>query len=198
MDKLDKKEQIKEAKDVIDSGGIVIFPTETAYGLAADATNEKAVEKVYEAKNRSRSKGLTTIVSDFDQAKTYGDFSEKERTIIDEFMPGPLTLVADKNQNNELPENLNENFVFRISSSDLAGELASNTPITATSANISGKETSYCVEDISSELKVKVNYILDRGQLEQKPTSSIIELKDDEVIVHREGPITKEDILDRV
>ena len=198
MDKLDKKEQIKEAKDVIDSGGIVVFPTETAYGLAADATNEKAVEKVYEAKNRSRSKGLTTIVSDFDQAKTYGDFSEKERNIIDEFMPGPLTLVADKNQSKELPKNLNEKFVFRISSSKLARKLANNTPITATSANISGKETSFCVEDISSELKIKVDYILNEGQLDQKPTSSIAEVDDDEVIVHREGPITKKDILDKV
>lgn len=190
--------QIEKAKKTIEEGGIVIFPTETAYGIAADATNQEAIEKVYNAKNRPKSKGLTTIVSNLEQAQEFGNLSNLEKKIVEEFMPGPLTLVTNKESNNNLPNNLNEKFVFRISSSPLARELAAKTPITATSANISGESTSYSISDISSELKTATHYILDRGELDKKPTSTIIEVVDNKIIVHRKGLITKQDILEKV
>ena len=185
-------QEFQKAKKVIENGGTVIFPTETAYGIAAEATNEEAVEKVYEMKQRPQSKGLTTIVNSIEQAEKYGDLSEEERKVINEFMPGPLTLVTEKKT--DLPDNLNEKFVFRISSSELARELAEDTPITATSANISGNETSYSVEDISGDLKEKADYIIDRGKLDRSATSTILEIVDGEPVVHREGPIKKEEI----
>jgi len=88
--------EIKEAKKIIEDGGLVVFPTETAYGIAADATNKEAVEKVYKAKHRPREKGITAIVKDIEQAREYGQLSKKEEKLIEEFMPGPLTLVASK------------------------------------------------------------------------------------------------------
>ena len=190
---MDKK--IEKAKKVINEGGVVIFPTETAYGLAADATNEEAVEKVYKMKNRPRNKGLTAIVSSFEVAKKYGDIKESESKIIQKFMPGPLTLVVDK-INSELAENLNSDFVFRISSSGIARELAEVGPITATSANISGKSTSYSIDDIDEALLDKVDYIIDGGVLDDGPTSTIAEVRDsgEGVILHREGPINEEDL----
>ncbi|PSH02018.1 MAG: threonylcarbamoyl-AMP synthase, partial [Nanohaloarchaea archaeon SW_10_44_10] len=84
-------------------------------------------------------------------------------------------------------------FAFRISSSETARKLAENTPITATSANVSGKETSYSVESISLELKKKADYIIDYGELDNGPTSTILELNDG-IKVHREGPIKREEI----
>ena len=187
------EKQIEEAKKVIEKGGIVVFPTETAYGIAANATNSEAVEKVYEAKNRSRSKALTTIVDSRGTAEKYADLSEDERKIIKEFMPGPLTLVTEKKE--RVPDNLNEDFAFRISSGEVASSLAEVGPITATSANISGRETSYSVEDISEELLDKVDYVIDAGEISASPTSTIVELKDsDGVKVHRTGPIKKKEI----
>lgn len=183
--------ELEEAKKVIEEGGTVIFPTETAYGIAADATNEEAVGKVYQLKKRPREKGLTVIVKSLEQAEKYSDLSEDEKKIVEEFMPGPLTLIAEKKDN--LPDNLNEDFAFRISSSETARKLAGNTPITATSANISGKDTSYAVEEISKELREKADYIIDAGELDEGPTSTIAELKD-ELVIHREGPIKKEEI----
>lgn len=183
---------ISRAKEVIENGGTVIFPTETAYGIAADATNKEAVKKVYEIKQRPRSKGLTTIVNSIEQAEKYGDLSEEERKIVEEFMPGPLTLVTEKKT--DLPDNLNEKFVFRISSSELARKLAEDTPITATSANISGNETSYSADDISGELKEKADRIIDRGELEKSPTSTIAEVNNGELLIHREGPIKRPEI----
>lgn len=185
-------DEIEKAKKVIEKSGTVIFPTETAYGIAADVTSEEAVEKVYKLKRRPREKGLTAIVSSLKQAEKYADFSEDEEKIVEEFMPGPLTLVAEKKEN--IPDNLNEKFTFRISSSETARKLAENTPITATSANISGKETSYSIEDISPELKEEADYIIDTGELDQGPTSTIAEINKGELIIHRKGPVKRSEI----
>ena len=183
------EEEIKKAKKVIENGGLVVFPTETAYGIAADATNAFAVEKVYEAKNRPRSKGLTTIVESLETAEKFGNISEEEKNVIGEFMPGPLTLVARKAEG--LPPNLNEDFVFRISSGEIASELSEVGPITATSGNISGEDTSYSIDDISENLLDEVDFVLNDGKLEASETSSIVEINNGEVEVHREGPISK-------
>jgi len=186
------KKQVEEAKKIIKDGGIVVFPTETAYGIAADATNPEAIEKVYQAKNRPKSKGLTAIVNSLDAAKEFSDLSDKEVRLIEEFMPGPLTLVAEKKES--VPENLNTHFAFRISSSDISSKLASSGPITATSANISGNETSYSVEDISNDLLDAADFVIDSGRLDSGPTSTIAEVVDGEVVVHREGPIKKKEL----
>jgi len=187
-------DKLKKAKKVIENGGIVIYPTETAYGIAADATNEEAIEKVYQAKNRPKEKGITTIVKNLEQAKKYGNISEKEEKIIEEFMPGPLTLITSKKESSTLPDNLNKDFVFRISSSKTARELASKTPITATSANISGKNTSYSIESISDKLKNKVDYIIDEGVLDPQPTSTIARIENKNIKIYREGPIAKKEL----
>ncbi len=186
------EKQVEEAKKVIEDGGIVIFPTETAYGIAADARDPEAVEKVYQAKERPKSKGLTAIVDSLETSKEYANLDEKERKIGEEFMPGPLTLVAEKKK--KVPENLNEDFAFRISPSKVSSELASEGPITATSANISGKKTSYSVEDISEQLLEEVDYVIDAGELDPSSTSTIVEVDSGEVVVHREGPIKKHEL----
>ncbi|MFB6216408.1 MAG: L-threonylcarbamoyladenylate synthase [Candidatus Aenigmatarchaeota archaeon] len=187
-----KEPDTRKARKTIEKGGLVVYPTETAYGIAADALNKEAVENVYEAKNRPRNKGLTVIVKNIEQADRYANISEDERKIVESFMPGPLTLIVEKKEN--VPDNLNDKFVFRISSSKIARKLAENGPITATSANISGEDTSYSVEDISEDLLDKVDYVLDAGLLEEGPTSTIVEIIDSEVTVHREGPIKKKEI----
>lgn len=186
------KVNLKEARNRLEKGEIVVFPTETAYGIAADARNSEAVEEVYEAKQRPRSKGLTAIVSSLEQAEKYGELTEKEKKLVKEFMPGPLTLVTEKKEG--IAENMNEQFVFRISSGETARKLAENFPITATSANISGEPTSYSVEDISDELLEKVDGVIDEGELESGPTSTIAELDNGELLIHREGPVKKSDI----
>jgi len=189
-----EKDDIEKAKKAIENGGLVIFPTETAYGIAADATNPFAVEKVFAAKQRPKSKGLTTIVDSLETAEEYGDLSENEKKIIEEFMPGPITLVARKKQG--LPPTLNEDFVFRVSSGKIASKLSEVGPITATSANISGESTSYSIEDISQELLEEVDYVLDAGELDASETSSIIEVNNSQIQVHREGPVSKAELED--
>jgi len=183
---------LEKAKKVINDGGLVVYPTETAYGIAADALNPEAVERVFEAKNRPRDKGLTVIVDSLETVEKYSKLTENERKVVKEFMPGPLTLVVEKKD--VVPNVLNDKFVFRISSGEVADKLAEVGPITATSANISGDETSYSVKDISEELKTSADYVIDTGSLEQKPTSTIAEITAEEITIHREGPIDKDQI----
>jgi tRNA threonylcarbamoyl adenosine modification protein (Sua5/YciO/YrdC/YwlC family) len=182
------------AIEKISEGGIGVFPTETAYGIAADALNEEAVERVYEAKKRPRSKPLTVICSSLEQVEKHAELTENERKLVEEFMPGPLTLVVEKKEH--VPDNLNDKFVFRISSSETARNLAEKNPITATSANISGQETSYSIDDVSDELLETVDFVVDRGELEDGPTSTIAEVKNSEIVIHRRGPVAEEDLLD--
>jgi L-threonylcarbamoyladenylate synthase len=185
---------IETAREQIQNGKTGVFPTETAYGIAANALNEEAVEKVYEAKQRPKSKPLTTICYNMNQVEEHAELTEDERNLIEEFMPGPLTLVVEKK--GHVPDNLNEKFVFRIPGSETARKLAKEGPITATSANISGQSTSYGVDDISEELLEKVDFVLDGGELSDGPTSTIAEVNNGEVVVHREGPVSEEGLRD--
>jgi len=184
--------QLEQAKETIEDEGLIVYPTETAYAIGGNALNEKVIENVYDAKQRPRSKGLTVIVGSLESAEQYSELNNAEKALVEEFMPGPLTLVAEKKDN--IPNSLNDGFVFRISSSPIARELASEGPVIATSANISGEKTSYSVEDISNELLDKVDFVLDKGTLPKGPTSTIAEMKDGEVFIHRKGPISKDEI----
>ena len=183
-------DDLEEAREALSQGGTVIYPTETAYALGCDALNPEAVEKVYELKGRPRSKGLTVIVDSLESARHYADLSEKEVRAVEKLMPGPLTLVAEKKE--EVPDVLNESFVFRISSSPVARELAEG-PIVATSANISGGKTSYSVGEIEQSIRNRVNTVVDRGELPRGPTSTVAEIND-EIKIHRKGPITRKEI----
>lgn len=185
-------EQVEEAKNVVKENDVIVYPTETAYGIGGNALNEEVIDRVYEAKQRPRSKGLTVIVNSLEQAEKYAELNEAEKALIKEFMPGPLTLVAEKKD--EIPDSLNDSFVFRISSSPIARELSEDKPLIATSANISGESTSYSVEDISDELLNKVDFVLDKGRLPKGPTSTIAEIRDGQVFIHREGPISQEEV----
>jgi len=184
--------QTEQAKEVIEKNRVIVYPTETAYGIGGNALNEEVIDRVYEIKQRPRSKGLTVIVSSLEQVEKYAELSNAEKALVEEFMPGPLTLVAEKKDN--VPDALNGSFVFRISSSPIARELAEEYPIIATSANVSGEKTSYSVDDISENLLDKVDFVLDRGRLPRGPTSTIAEIRDGEVFIHREGPISQEEI----
>jgi len=181
-----------ESQQIVEQEGLVIYPTETAYAIGGKALSEEIIDRVYEAKDRARSKGLTVIVDSLETAEEYAELSDAERALVDEFMPGPLTLVAEKKD--KVPDSLNDSFVFRISSSPIARKLSSEKPLIATSANISGERTSYSIDEISDELLEKVDFVLDKGVLPRGPTSTIAEIDEGEVFIHREGPIKQEEL----
>ncbi len=185
---------IDEAVEVLGNGGVVVYPTETCYGIGCDATDEEAVKKVYEAKKRDASKKLTCIVDSLETAEKFCKLSLKEKEVCENFMPGPLTFVAEKTS--ELPDVTNTDFAFRVSSKKVCRKLTEKLgrPIVATSANISGNDNSYSVKEMDEDLLDKVDYVLDGGKLEKNTPSTIAKITDGELKVFREGPVKKDEL----
>ena len=187
------------AADIIKDGGVVIYPTDTAYGIGADILNRKAVDKLNLAKSRHPEKQYTAIVSDVKMAEKFCVLGDSEKRLIKKFMPGPLTLVLSKKD--IVPDFLqNTDFAFRIPDCEVAREICSisGAAITASSANISGEETPYSVDEINPILKENVDLILDAGKLEKKKTSTICRVDEGKVRILREGAIAEKDIVDAV
>lgn len=184
---------LAKCRNRMSEGKYIIYPTETAYGLGTDARSDTGIKKIYEAKKRPRNKGLTCICSSLKQAKKYSNMSSKEEKIVDSLMPGPITLVVEK-RSQRLASNLNDKFAFRIPPKTTCRKLAKDFPITATSANISGKQTSYSPSHIDTKIRQKSSYTINKGKLPEKQVSTVAELKTGDVTIHRKGPVTKQRI----
>ena len=190
---------LEMAADIIKDGGVVIYPTDTAYGIGADILNRKAVDKLNLAKSRHPEKQYTAIVSDVKMAEKFCVLGDSEKRLIKKFMPGPLTLVLSKKD--IVPEYIQKtDFAFRIPDCEVAREICSisGAAITASSANISGEETPYSVDEINPILKENVDLILDAGKLEKKKTSTICRVDEGKVRILRAGAIAEKDIVDAV
>ncbi len=184
---------IEKAAKILKEGGVIIFPTETSYGLAADATNENAITKLVKAKEQPDEKNISIIVSDLEQAKRFGKITPEAETLVKKFMPGPLTLVVEKQYN--VPNVLaDKTIAFRISSNRIATLLckALGNPITATSANLHGRPNIYSGREVIKQFGGRVHMIIDAGELPKNPPSTMYDLINKRVL--RFGPITEQEI----
>ena len=190
--------KIKEAAKSIKNGELVLFPTETVYGIGANALNEKAVNKIFLAKGRAGDNPLIVHISDYymlsDLVQKVGNIEQK---LVDKFWPGPLTIIFDRKRC--IPDNVTaslETVGIRMPANEIARRLIeySKLPIAAPSANISGKPSGTKIEDIIEELDGKVDYILDAGQTDIGVESTVIRVIENKVHILRPGKITVEDI----
>ena len=190
--------KIKEAAKSIKNGELVLFPTETVYGIGANALNEKAVNKIFLAKGRAGDNPLIVHISDYymlsDLVQKVGNIEQK---LVDKFWPGPLTIICDRKRC--IPDNVTaslETVGIRMPANEIARRLIeySKLPIAAPSANISGKPSGTKIEDIIEELDGKVDYILDAGQTDIGVESTVIRDIENKVHIFRPGKITVEDI----
>lgn len=184
----------EKALETLEKGGVVIYPTETCYGIGCDATDKKAVKKVYQAKRRPREKKLTCIIGSLEMAEKYCNLSKNERKLCEKFMPGPLTFIAEKKD--KISDAVNTEFAFRVPGSKTSRRLSEELgkPIIATSANISGNPSRYSVENMSENLLEKVDFVLDQGKLNPTEPSTIAGFKGRKLKVFRGGPITREEL----
>lgn len=184
-------------KEII-SGNIVGLPTETVYGLGANALNENAVLKIYETKDRPKFNPIIVHVyetGDFEKYAT--DIPDEVYKLADKFSPGPITFVLKKRNN--IPDIVtagNDSVGLRIPSHQIFREVLKETtlPIAAPSANRAGKISPTSAEDVLKELDGKINYILDGDRCEIGIESTVISFIDDEIKILRSGFVTKEEI----
>lgn len=176
---------IRLAARVIKAGGVVVYPTDTLYGLGADALDEDAIRKVFELKKRSLSQPLPIAVSNMKMLKDYAVVDEKSEAFIEKFLPGALGVILKKRDN--LPDVLTsglDNVAVRIPDNPVALRLITylEAPITTTSANLSGKAPPISVEEVLSQIR-DVNLILDGGKLESRDPSTIVDLSGEPKVV---------------
>ena len=192
-------DELEEVAEIIRNGGVVIFPTETVYGIGGNALNTETIKKIYEVKKRPSSKPLSILVKDKDEIEKYAQItSEIEKKIIDNFMPGPITLVLKKKEN-IIPEIVtagNDTIGVRIPNNNIIAQVlkSCSLPIAAPSANISGQPSSTKLEDVIDDFNGKVDAMIDGGECTEKVSSTVVQVVDGKVRILREGVITIEDI----
>ena len=191
---------IEKAGELIKQGKIVIFPTETVYGIGTNGLDEEAVKKLYEVKDRPLNKPISLLVSNFDMINQVAkDITEMEYKIMKNFFPGPLTIILNKKSC--VPDILTAkgNTVgIRMPDNEIALKLIelSGVPIATPSANISGRPSGIDIEDIKKDFEGKVDLFIDSGKSKIGNGSTIVKVEDNEIKILRQGIITKEQIED--
>lgn len=188
-------EKIQEAAKIIHNGGIVTFPTETVYGLGANALDEEAVKKIFVAKGRPQDNPLIVHVANKDITPLVKEVPEVARKLINKFWPGPLTIILKKKDliPNITSANL-DTIGIRMPNNDVALKLIelSKKPIAAPSANISGRPSPTDIERCIEDLNGRVDYILGGSKSEVGVESTIVDCTVNPPVVLRPGGITLE------
>ena len=168
---------IHEAINVMADGGVILYPTDTVYGLGANIFDNRAVRRVFEIKQRSFLKPLSILVRDVRAVNLVSKVSLSQREILNNYLPGPYTFILNKRK--IVPRVITSGLSYvgvRVPDCKLACELASILPITTTSANISDDEVLTNPSDILDQLDCKVDMVIDVGDLKSKKASSVIDL----------------------
>ena len=190
--------ELKKPAETIRRGGIVIFPTETVYGIGTNGLDEKAVKKLYELKKRPLNKPISLLVGNMEMIKkvTKG-VNELEYKIMEKFFPGPLTIILKKSQ--LVPDILTANrdtVGIRMPAGKISRKLVeyAGVPIAAPSANISGNPSGTSMEHIQKEFSEGIEFFIDGGKSKLGLASTIVKIENGKPKILRQGSIRKEEI----
>lgn len=191
-------EKLKETAEIIKKGGLVVFPTETVYGLGADATNPEATSKIYTAKGRPSDNPLIIHIATPKDAERYAFLNSAYYLLAEYFMPGPLTVILTSRDTVPLTTRGGLTTVaVRCPENIIARELIklSGVAIAAPSANLSGSPSPTTFEYAYSDMNGRVDAIIDGGDCDFGLESTIVSINsDNSLTLLRPGKITKEDI----
>ncbi len=192
----DDPQAIAEAKQIIHRGGLIAFPTDTVYGVAADPFNPSAIQKLYTAKMRPQEKALPVLIGDFSHLTELVSYvSERARRIAQAFWPGALTIIFPKSA--EVPKELSPfpTIGIRMPKLDFALTLLRETgPLAATSANISDEPNPTTADDVLAQLGGRIDLLLDGGPTPGSQASTILDATGAEIRILRQGSITLAEI----
>ena len=189
-----EKEKIALAAFVIRRGGIVAFPTDTVYGLGVDVFNVEAVKKVYCVKGREEQKPIGILISDERElCDLVGEIPESAKVLMRKFWPGALTLILSAGGVNNLLTSGSGTIGVRIPDSGIALSLIreSGVPVTSTSANLSGRASASCVEEVLGQLDGKIDMVIDGGSLDSSVPSTVVDLTKGDLRILREGKVSR-------
>ena len=189
-------DSLKEINQVLKKDGIIIFPTDTVYGIACDCYSEEGIEKIFSIKRRNLNKPINVLTDSLSKIKMVSkDITAREEQLIKKYMPGDLTIILNKKE--DVPDILTANqktIGVRIPNSTIALKILSNYPhpLATTSVNKSGELAGIEVKDFLNEFKGKVDLIIDGGKCPIGVASTIVKVEKNEINILREGNLKVE------
>ena len=186
------------AVDVLRRGGVVAYPTDTLYGLAADPASNAAVQRLFDVKGRDRSQAIPLVAADLDQARAAARFTPAALRLARAFWPGPLSIVLSAEPwLSRLAVADDGTIAIRVPAQPLARDLAAafGSCLTATSANVSGQPPTASPDGLAT-IGDRVDLLLDGGEAPGGAASTIVEVRDDGVTLLRAGAIAWERVLE--
>ncbi|MEQ9715670.1 MAG: L-threonylcarbamoyladenylate synthase [Candidatus Asgardarchaeia archaeon] len=189
---------LKNVKKVFDDGGVIVYPTDTVYGVGGNPYNIHAVKKVFDIKKRPYDKGLPILSNSLEILEKIVEFNDKARTLIKNFWPGALTIVAPlKDKRLRFVSGGEDKIAVRIPNDEITLKLieAIGGLIIGTSANISGKNPCIDSECVMKQIGKKVDILIDAGIHGIGKPSTVIEVEDDEIKILRTGTVDVKAIM---
>ena len=186
--------ELNKIKEILDNDGVIIFPTDTVYGIACNCFSEKAIKKIFDIKKRPENKPINVLSNSLDKIKLVSrNINEKEKFLIDKYMPGALTIILDKNEkvSDILTAGL-DTIGVRIPKNNISLRILENVsyPLATTSANISGDSAGIKITDFLKEFDGVVDAIIDGGETDLKVASTIVRVESDNKLkIIREGTL---------
>ncbi len=197
-------EAASRAAEVLRTGGIVLYPTDTLYGLGADALSDEAVAKVKRIKGRDEGKPIHAIVSDLDMAERYGELTDDTRLLVSRLPQGQATYIVKKKSGLDagVVKDI-ATFGFRIPANEFCIQMIREfgKPITATSANRSGEQPQRSVEKILAQLgpaAKETDLVIDAGELPERQPSTVVDISSAKPTIVREGAISAADVWNAI
>ena len=191
------EDELKIVTQALNEGKLIVFPTETVYGIAGNGLTLSVVNNLYQAKKRDYSKPFTLMVNDITKIKDIAYVSENEEKVIKKFMPGPITLILKKKYciSNLVTAN-SDTVGVRIPNHEIALSILKSVdyPLATSSANISGSVNNSNIEDIINDLENYVDIFIKGNISSNLLASTVVEIKNNEVNILRNGIISKENI----
>ena len=177
---------ISEAIKVLADGGVVLYPTDTVYGLGANIFDNSAVKRGFKIKQRSLLKPLSILISDVEAIDLVAKVSLSQKEVINNYLPGPYTFILKKNPVVPRVVTSGSSYVgVRVPDNDIARRLAGIFPITTTSANVSDDEMLSTPDEILEQMDCDVDLVIDVGELKSKRASMIVDLSDNDIRIIR-------------
>jgi len=196
-----EEDVIKSAAAIISRGGVIAYPTETIYGLGADATNEQAVRRIFEIKGRNSNNPVSLIIGRYqDVYPLVRALKAPGVKLMDAFWPGPLTIVFEAASGISPLLTANTGKIgIRLSGHDTARRIARavGKPLTATSANLSGRPECATADQVIAQLGDRLDAIVDLGNTNATAGSTVIDATTEQPVILRTGGISREEILQK-
>ena len=174
---------LKKMIETIENGGLIIYPTDTVYGIGGDALKDKTVKEIYKIKKRKKNNPLSIIIKDIEMIKDYCKITPGEKRKLKKYLPGPYTVLVNRSKK-KIPVSNIKRLGIRIPKYSFINRVMKKieVPIVTTSANLSGKTAPVSLDQIPKEILESVDLVLDGGETKLKRPSTIIDLSTGKIL----------------